>query len=87
MTIGAKSRIRNAIIDEGVVVPEGAVVGYGNDLGRFSVSPGGVIVIDRGYQFHATTEEPITIRVPDRGDDNGTSVTSTERLPVAALQN
>ena len=87
VTIGAKSRIRNAIIDEGVVVPEGAVVGYGNDLGRFSVSPGGVIVIDRGYQFHATTEEPITIRVPDRGDDNGTSVTSTERLPVAALQN
>jgi glucose-1-phosphate adenylyltransferase len=86
VTIGAGSRIRNAIIDEGVTVPDGAVIGYGNDLGRFSISPGGVIVIDRGYQFHTQNDKPISVRVSTRSDDSGTSSNSDERFPLAVLQ-
>jgi glucose-1-phosphate adenylyltransferase len=55
--IGAGAKIRNAIIDEGVVVPEKAHIGYGNDARRFSVSPGGVVVIAAGYHFLGAEEE------------------------------
>lgn len=92
--IGAKARVRNAIIDEGVTIPDGAVIGYGNDLGQFKVSSGGVIVIDRGYQFHADIDCPIEVRGVDvevtpesvNRVDSLVDDSVPDRLPVAALQ-
>ncbi|MBI4585750.1 MAG: NTP transferase domain-containing protein [Planctomycetes bacterium] len=61
VTIGAKARLRNAIIDEGVVIPERAEIGYGNDARQFTVSPNGVVVVERGYRF-TVEEEPSSSR-------------------------
>lgn len=48
--VGRHCRIRRAIIDKGVKVPEGAVIGEDleADRKRFYVSPGGVVVIPKG---------------------------------------
>jgi glucose-1-phosphate adenylyltransferase len=47
--IGAGSVVRRAIIDKGVVVPPGARIGVDRalDAERFTVSPGGVVVIGK----------------------------------------
>lgn len=48
VNIGRRCRIRRAIIDKGVHVPEGTEIGYDHDEDRrrgFTVSPGGVTVI------------------------------------------
>ncbi|MBM4128812.1 MAG: glucose-1-phosphate adenylyltransferase, partial [Nitrospira sp.] len=51
--IGRYSRIRKAIIDKDVYIPPGTVIGYDEeeDRKRFFVSPGGVVVIPKGFQF------------------------------------
>lgn len=48
--IGRHCRIRCAIIDKDVVVPAGTKIGYDaeTDARRFTVSPGGVVVIPKG---------------------------------------
>lgn len=48
--IGRGARIRKAIIDKRVRIPEGAVIGYEleRDRARFTVSPGGVVVVPGG---------------------------------------
>lgn len=48
--IGRHCRIRRAIIDKHVKVPEGTVIGYDleEDQKRFTVSPEGVVVIPKG---------------------------------------
>lgn len=48
VNIGRRCRIRRAIIDKGVHVPEGTEIGYDHDADRargFTVSPGGIVVI------------------------------------------
>lgn len=48
VNVGRRCRIRRAIIDKGVQVPEGTEIGYDHDADRargFTVSPGGVTVI------------------------------------------
>ncbi len=48
VNIGRRCRIRRAIIDKGVHVPEGTEIGYDHDADRargFTVSEGGVVVI------------------------------------------
>ncbi len=51
-TIHRHSRIRRAIIDRGVEVPRGAVIGYdpAEDRRRHSVSEGGVVVVTPGEE-------------------------------------
>lgn len=48
--VGRYAKIRNAIIDKDVVIPEKAEIGYNieNDRPRFTVSPGGIVVISKG---------------------------------------
>lgn len=48
VNVGRRCRIRRAIIDKGVQIPEGTEIGYDHDADRargFTVSPGGVTVI------------------------------------------
>ena len=48
--VGRYAKIKNAIIDKDVVIPERAEIGYNieNDRQRFTVSPGGIVVISKG---------------------------------------
>ena len=48
--IGRHARVRRAIIDKGVKVPDGAVIGYDleKDHQRFTVTENGVVVIPKG---------------------------------------
>jgi glucose-1-phosphate adenylyltransferase len=48
--VGRYAKVRNAIIDKGVVIPERVEIGYNaeNDRARFTVSPGGIVVISKG---------------------------------------
>jgi glucose-1-phosphate adenylyltransferase len=48
--VGRHSRIRRAIIDKGVVIPRGTVIGYDyeEDRKRFNVSDNGIVVIPKG---------------------------------------
>jgi glucose-1-phosphate adenylyltransferase len=45
--IGARARVRRAIIEEGVQVPPGFTIGYDreNDSRRFPISEGGVVIV------------------------------------------
>ncbi len=46
--IGRHARIRRAIIDENVVIPEGTIIGYNNDEDRqrgYTVTEGGIVVV------------------------------------------
>ncbi|MCK5088048.1 MAG: glucose-1-phosphate adenylyltransferase, partial [Melioribacteraceae bacterium] len=51
--IGRHSRIRRAIIDKNVVVPEGIEIGFDSeaDKERFKVSETGIVVIPKNYIF------------------------------------
>jgi glucose-1-phosphate adenylyltransferase len=48
--IGRHCRVRRAIVDKDVSIPAGTVIGYdpAEDTKRFSISPGGVVVIEKG---------------------------------------
>jgi glucose-1-phosphate adenylyltransferase len=48
--VGRQARIRCAIIDKGVRVPEGYRIGFHpeEDAKKFTLSPSGVVVIPRG---------------------------------------
>ncbi|MDE2291467.1 MAG: glucose-1-phosphate adenylyltransferase, partial [Elusimicrobia bacterium] len=50
VVIGRHARVRRAIVDKGVCIPEGASIGFDSeaDRRRFTVSPGGVVVIPKG---------------------------------------
>jgi len=51
--IGRHARVRRAILDKDVRVPAGAVVGESpeEDKARFTVTPGGIVVIPRGTEL------------------------------------
>ncbi len=51
--IGRHARVRRAIVDKGVYVPEGVEIGFDGELDRqrFHVSPGGIVVVPKGYVF------------------------------------
>jgi glucose-1-phosphate adenylyltransferase len=58
--IGRRAKIRHAIIDKGVQIPEGFRVGYDDeeDLARgFTISPGGVVVIAKAESFESVMAE------------------------------
>lgn len=48
--VGRYAKIKNAIIDKDVAIPEQAEIGYNieDDKQRFTVSPGGIVVISKG---------------------------------------
>ncbi len=49
VSIGRRARIRRAIVDKGVQIPEGATIGYdlAEDKKRFAVSAGGVVIVPK----------------------------------------
>jgi glucose-1-phosphate adenylyltransferase len=51
--IGRNARIRKAILDQDVEVPEDFVIGYDpdQDRSRFTISPGGVVIVPRGMSI------------------------------------
>jgi glucose-1-phosphate adenylyltransferase len=51
--VGDGARIRKAIIDNEVLVPNGFSIGRDlkSDKARFSISPGGVVVVPRGISL------------------------------------
>ncbi len=51
VVVGRHARVRRAILDKGVQIPEGIEIGFDEELDRqrgFIVSPGGVVVIPKG---------------------------------------
>ena len=55
VNIGDKAIIRNAILDKNVVVEPGAQIGVDleRDRDRFTISPGGIIVVGKGVRVTA----------------------------------
>lgn len=53
VVVGRHCRIKKAIIDKDVYIPERTTIGYDAELDRkrFYVSEGGVVVVPRGYRF------------------------------------
>jgi glucose-1-phosphate adenylyltransferase len=49
VNVGRRARVRKAIVDKGVRIPEGAVIGYdpNEDRKRFAVSAGGVVIVPK----------------------------------------
>jgi len=54
VTIGMRAKVRKAIIDKGVRIPDGMKIGYdlAKDRERFFVSDEGVVVIPKGETFY-----------------------------------
>lgn len=50
--IGDHAQVRNAILDKNVVVEDGATIGFDpeRDRERFTVSPGGIVVVGKGVR-------------------------------------
>jgi glucose-1-phosphate adenylyltransferase len=62
VNIGRRAKIRRAIIDKGVCIPEGFRIGFDEeeDLARgFTVSPGGVVVIAKAESFEPMLAESV----------------------------
>lgn len=57
--IGRYCRIRKTIIDKDVYIPPGTIIGYDTeeDKKRFYVSPGGVVVIPKGFEIKGASQE------------------------------
>ena len=51
--VGRGARIRRAVVDENVEIPDGAEIGYDREMDRrqFRLNPGGVIVVSGGYSI------------------------------------
>ncbi len=61
VNIGRRAKIRRAIIENGVDIPEGFRVGFdeGEDRARhFTISPGGIVVIAKGQSVEPEFAEP-----------------------------
>ena len=53
VNVGRRTRIKNAIIDKYVNIPEGEEIGYDleKDSSRFTVTEEGIVVVPKGFQF------------------------------------
>ncbi len=62
VNIGRRAKIRRAIIDKGVSIPEGFRVGYDEEedlTNGYTVSPGGVVVIAKSESFEPMMAESV----------------------------
>jgi glucose-1-phosphate adenylyltransferase len=62
VNIGRRAKIRRAIIDKGVCIPEGARVGYDEEEDRkngYVISPGGIVVIAKNEIFEPIVAETV----------------------------
>ena len=53
VTVGATAQLNHCIIDKGVEIPAGTVIGQDTeeDARRFTISPGGIVVVPKNYTF------------------------------------
>ncbi len=53
VTVGARAKIRKAIVDHEVQIPDDFVIGYdlAKDKERFTISPGGIVIVPRGISL------------------------------------
>jgi glucose-1-phosphate adenylyltransferase len=60
VNVGRHARIRRAIIDRDVEIPEGTVIGYDteSDRQRYFVTETGITVVTRDYSLF---ESPVTV--------------------------
>jgi glucose-1-phosphate adenylyltransferase len=60
VSVGPRSRIRKAILDRDVHIPEGTTIGYDAeaDRQRYFVTESGITVVTRDYSLF---ENPVTI--------------------------
>ena len=51
--VGKGARLQHCIVDKDVFVPDGETIGFDKvkDAERFTISPNGVVVVPKGYQF------------------------------------
>jgi glucose-1-phosphate adenylyltransferase len=56
--VGRNSKLRKTIVDKNVIIPPYTTIGYdfALDSARFTISPGGVIVVPKNYQFKSPNE-------------------------------
>lgn len=68
VTIGKHTCIRGAIIDSGVEIPDGTVIGYDIEIDRqsYTVTEGGRIVVPSGTEFARQTTKPIPVLAETR---------------------
>jgi glucose-1-phosphate adenylyltransferase len=62
VNIGRNAKIRRAIIDKGVHIPEGFRVGFDpeeDEARKFTISPGGVVVIAKAESIEPMLAESI----------------------------
>lgn len=54
--IGRRAKVQRAIIDKGVIIPDGEEIGYDleKDRQRFTVTPNGVVVVPKGMRVEST---------------------------------
>ena len=54
--VGAMAQLSHCIIDKGVEIPPGTAIGQDpdEDAKRFTVSPGGIVVVPKNYRFEET---------------------------------
>jgi glucose-1-phosphate adenylyltransferase len=59
VTVGRYACVRNAIIDSGVTIPDGTVIGYGTEIDRehYTVTEGGRVVVTSETVFAGSTPE------------------------------
>jgi ADP-glucose pyrophosphorylase len=59
VTVGRYACIRNAIVDSGVEIPDGTVIGYGTEIDRehYTVTEAGRIVVTSETVFAGPTAE------------------------------
>ena len=78
VVVGRHAKIRRAIIDKGVVIPEGMEIGYDpkEDRKRFTVSPGGIVVIPKEEDLSNLSESKRPLSYPK--DPLEKSLTSIE---------
>jgi glucose-1-phosphate adenylyltransferase len=84
--VGVGSKLRRVIVEEGVRIPPGTVIGFGNDAREFKTSPGGIVTVPANYRF-ARADERATPQAQHRTEVEIGTDTATEALlePVVSM--